>query len=142
MSKPIGVLKDGVKPAVNGEERIWVVKWVGGAGEVRSFKVYRDVGYWGVVVIYDVDGEPIRRLARVVFRSEDGVNAREAANKLLSILRRRTIGSIEPRKLLAVLAVLHDVEYNEPLYVEVVKDTMDVHYNGEVMLHTYKALLR
>ena len=138
----VGVLKDGVRPASNGEERVWVVKWVGGAGEVRSFKAHRDVGYWGAVVIYDIDGEPIRRLARVVFRSEDEASAREAANKLLSILRRRSFGSMSPKKVLAVLAALHDVEYGEPLYVEVVKDTMDVHHNGEVLMRSYKALLR
>ena len=138
----VGALKDGLKPMSNGEERVWVVKWVGGTSEVRSFKAYRAVGYWGAVVIYDVDGEPIRRIARVVFRSEDEVSAREAANKLLGIFRRRTIGSMNPKKVLAVLALLHDVEYSEPLYVEVVKDTMDVHHNGEVLMRSYKALLR
>ena len=138
----VGVLKDGVKPMSNGEERVWVVVWIGGKSEVKSFKAHRDVGYWGAVVIYDVDGEPIRRLARVVFRSEDEAMARETANKLLDIFRRRTIGSMNPKKVLAVLAALHDAEYSEPLYVEVVKDAMDVHHNGEVLMRTYKALLR
>ena len=137
----VGVLKDGVKPMSNGEERVWVVVWIGGFNEVRSFKAYRDSEHWGAVSIYDIDGAPIRRLAKIVFRSGDEAKARETANKLLSILRRRTVGSIEPRKLLAVLAALHDAEYNGPLFVEVVEDAMDVHYNGEVMLRTYKALL-
>ena len=137
----VSVLKDGLRPS-NGEERVWVVVWIGDFNEVKSFRAYRDVGYWGAVSIYDIDGEPIRRFAKVVFRSGDETKARETASKLLSILGRRTIGSIEPRKVLAVLAVLHDAEYNDPLFVEVVEDAMDVHYNGEITLRSYTALLR
>ena len=137
----VSVLKDSLRPS-NGEERVWVVKWVMDVGEVWAFKTYRVVGYWGAVSIYDVDGNPNNRFVKIVFRSEDEAKAREVANKLLSILRRRTIGSIDPKKILTVLAPLYSEDYDEPLVVIVVEDVMDVHYNGEITLRSYKALLR
>ena len=123
------------------ELRVWVVKWAMDVGEVWAFKAYRDVGYWGAVSIFDADGDPMKRFVKVVFKWDDEEEAKEVANKLLNVLKKPSLGSMNPRKILKILAALYTRYRDDPLAVTVVESAMDIHNNGETALLTHKALL-
>ena len=114
--------------------KVWVVVHEPGRGKsgIYTFNAYSPMEYFGVVRLFDVDGEPGNRSAKVVFMSGNDALARRVSQGIYKLLTTPSNGALDPRRLLRLLnRVFTDFvgDVDEPMIASTLYYNMDV-YRG------------
>ena len=112
--------------------KVWVVVHEPGRGRsgIYTYNAHTPMEYFGIVKIFDVDGEPGNRSAKVVFMSGNDALARRVSQEIHRLLTTPSNGALDPRRLLRLLSrVFTDFvgDVDEPMIASTLYYNMDVY---------------